>query len=171
MATKNFEFRRCDKNEIDRILAIQEEAFATLDNPELLRRNTPEMLLSCLSDPHYTIGAYCEGVLAGFAMLYDAGDSDENLGRDIGCPAEELDKVINLKLVIVSPAYRGNGLQRRMTEKLEEIAVQKNKRYICATVSPDNKFSRANIEGMGYEFHSQKTKYGGVVRNLYCKKI
>jgi len=167
----DFELKRCGEDAINDVLRIQEEAFEALDRPELLRRNTREMLESCLREPHYTIGAYCGGVLAGFAMLYDAGNSEENLGRDIGIPEEELDDVINLKLIIVSPKYRGNGLQRRMTAELEKIAVERKKKYICATVSPDNSFSRNNIEGMGYVLHSQKTKYGGVKRNLYYKEI
>ncbi len=167
----DFELKKCEANEINDILRIQEEAFAVIERPDILRRNTPEMLLSCLSAPHYTIGAYCQGLLVGFAVLYDAGDDAENLGRDIGYAEDELSDVINLKLVIVSPKYRGNGLQRRMTEELEKVAAKLNKRCICVTVSPFNKVSRSNIESMGYKYHSQKEKYGGVLRNLYYKII
>lgn len=167
----DFKLKKCGENEIDNILKIQEEAFEAIESPELLRRNTPEMLRACLCEPHYTIGAYCNNVLVGFAVLYDGGNDDENLGKDMGYSKDELNDVINLKLVIVSPKYRGNGLQCRMTKELEKVAAQKKKSCICVTVSPDNKVSRKNIENMGYKFHSQKTKYDGLVRNLYYKVI
>lgn len=166
-----FVLRQCHPEHLADICRIQEEAFAVLENPELLRRNSREMLAACLQEPHYTVGAFCGDVLAGFAVLYDGGETEENLGRDIGLSAAELDSVINLKLVIVSPAYRGNGLQRKMTAVLEAVAAERSKQYICATVSPHNAFSRSNIEGMGYRLHSCKKKYNGVLRNLYYKRL
>ncbi len=166
-----FEFKQCDISYLDDILRIQEEAFEVIDNPDLLRRNTKEMLSACLAEPHYTLGAYVDGKLAGFAVLFDGERTKENLGYDIGIDDSEVLSVVNLKLIIVSPAYRGNGLQRKMTALLEDIAKQRGKKYICVTVSPDNEFSRKNVECMNYIFHSQKEKYNGMLRNLYYKKI
>ncbi len=165
------EFKPCDISHLDDICALQELAFAHLDNPDLLRRNSEEMLQSCLSDPHYTLGAFYEGSLIAFAMLYDAGESAENIGHDLGLAGAELQRVINMKLIIVSPDYRGNGLQKKLMTALENLAKEKGKEFICGTVSPDNSYSCRNFIALGYEQKGTKIKYGGLKRNVYCKTL
>lgn len=171
LAENEFEFIRCGEESLEEICAIQEETFRTLDNPELLRRNTKETLLACLREPHTTLGAYYDGRMAAFAVLYVANDSAENLGRDIGVTEEELPKVANVKLVIVRGEFRGNGLQRRLIQRLEELARNQGIQTLCATVSPENDYSIRNFEALGYRFYACKTKYGNLKRNLYAKTL
>lgn len=166
-----FVFKRCLPSEIGTICDIQERAFEALENPDVLRRNSEEMLAGCLEDPHYTVGAYHGGRPIAFAVLYDGGYTSENLGKDIGLAGEQLLDAVNMKLVIVLPEYRGNGLQKKLTRELEKIAVQKGKKLICATISPDNSFSLRNFEALGYKLHSCIEKYGGLKRNVYFKEI
>ncbi len=171
LAANEFEFIRCDEDSLEEICAIQEEAFRTLDNPELLRRNSKEVLHACLMEPHTTLGAYYGGRMAAFAVLYVAKDSTENLGRDIGVTEEELSTVANVKLVIVRKEFRGNGLQKLLTQRLEEFARDQGIQTLCATVSPANDYSIRNFEALGYRFYACKTKYGNLKRNIYVKSI
>ncbi len=166
-----FVFRQCGSADLEDILFIQEEAFRVLPDPSLLRRNTSEMLASCLTDPHYTLGVFHKDKLAAFGILYDGLQTDENIGIDMGLTGEKLNDVINFKLVIVLPEYRGNSLQRLIIERLSETARQKNKKIMCATVSPDNAHSISNFEKCGFILHSVKTKYGGMKRNIYYKNL
>ena len=167
-----FSYSVCSPECIDEICKIQNEAFDVMQgNTDILRRNSREMLLECLKEPHYTIGAYHNGKLIGFAVLYVPDAGKENLGKDIGLDDKDLDKVANIKLVIVRPDYRGNGLQKILTDKLEDEAKRKGFKVLCVTVSPDNIFSRRNIEESGYIFHSQKLKYDNLLRNIYYKNI
>ena len=53
-----FTFAPCGPEYIDTILAIQEEAFSLLEDEQWLRRNSREMLESCLLPPHSTIGVF-----------------------------------------------------------------------------------------------------------------
>ncbi len=167
----DFVFKECGPKCIDNILHIQDVAFENIDNESILRKNSEEMLLECLSEPHYTLGAYMGDELAAFVILYVPGDSDENLGRDAGVPEEELHTVANVKLVIVLPKYRGNGLQRMLTERLEEVAKERGFKTLCCTVSPENIPSIRNFEACGYKFYQTKEKYDGLLRNIYYKKI
>lgn len=173
MSLKNieFQFKKCTEEDIERICELQEIAFLHLDNTDLLRRNSREMLENCLREPHYTIGAFHEDVLAAFCILYDGENTSENIGKDIGIADSELRLVANIKLVIVLPQYRGNGLQQKLISFLEKVAVEKGKKILCATVSPDNTVSIKNFEAVGFEFHSSKVKYGGLRRNIYLKSI
>lgn len=164
-------FKRCTLDNLDDICRIQEIAFDHLEDKTLLRRNTTEMLEKCLEEPHYTLGAFLGEELIAFAMLFEAGQSDENIGKDLGLNKKELDQTINMKLIIVLPKYRGNGLQKKLMSRLEEIAKSRKKRFICGTVSPENIYSCNNFTELNYILKATKIKYDGLKRNIYCKKI
>lgn len=167
----DFIFRKCTIQDIDDICKIQELAFQALTDSNLLRRNSKEVLQTCLEEPHYTLGVFHKEKLIAFAILYDGGNTDENIGRDIEIPEEKLSSVVNFKLVIVLPEYRGNKLQQKLIYKLEEIAKENGKKIMCATISPLNSFSLKNFEDAGFKFHSQKIKYNNLKRCIYYKKL
>ncbi|MBE6701573.1 MAG: GNAT family N-acetyltransferase [Ruminococcaceae bacterium] len=164
-------FTKCGPKHICDILSLQEKAFEHLEDASLLRRNSKEMLEDCLCEPHYTIGAFYQDKMIGFAIIYDGGNSEENLGRDLGIDNSKLKEVINMKLVIVDPEFRGNGLQRKMTSRLEDIARSRGKKIICATVSENNNYSFNNLLALGYEHKTTKIKYGNLKRRVYCKLL
>ena len=61
------------------------------------------------------------GVLTGqgliaYSIIRIPGNGEDNLGRDIGLPQEELGKVAHLQATVVHPLFRGNGLQRKMAK-------------------------------------------------------
>jgi GNAT superfamily N-acetyltransferase len=166
-----FKFKRCTIEDIDFICNLQETTFSHLEDKSILRYNSRKMLAACISDPHFTMGVFHEEKLIAFAMLFDGKNSDENIGKDLEIPDEKLKFVINFKLVIVSPEYRGNGLQLKLIDKLEKIAKDKGKKLICTTTSPFNTHSSDNFLKAGFVFHSSVVKYNGLDRNIYYKKL
>lgn len=166
-----FEFKKCCSVNLDEICQIQEEAFEAMDDTSLLRKNSRESLQICLDEPHYTLGAFHNGILAGFAVLFDPKLTSENIALDAGFSEEVAVSTVNFKLVIVRPSYRGNGLQTEFIEQLEILAKEKDFKKIFATVSPKNEYSKNNFLKNGYVFHSQKVKYNGLIRNIYYKDI
>lgn len=166
-----FEFRKCTLDDLDEICLIQEEAFDAMVDDSLLRRNSRESLEKCLNEPHYTLGAFHGNTLAGFAILFNPMLTDENIALSAGFSEESAKNTVNFKLVIVRPDYRGNGLQTEFIERLEVLAKEKGFKKIFATVSPNNEYSKNNFLKNGYVFHSQKEKYGGLLRNIYYKDI
>lgn len=171
LSKEDFEFKKCTLNDLDEICLIQEEAFKVMDDDSLLRRNSREALAACLFEPHYTLGAFYKEKLAGFAVLFDPKLTSENIALGAGFSEDIAKETVNFKLVIVRPSYRGNGLQTAFIEKLDKKAREKGFKKIFATVSPDNEFSKNNFIKNGYVFHSQKEKYGGLLRNIYYKDI
>lgn len=164
----DFIFKKCSITDLPAILEIQNETVTDLKDKELLRINTIEMLEECFIYPNIVIGAWLNGNLAGFNMLYFPKDSDESLADDLkNVNAENLISANN-KLCIVKKSYRGNNLQYLFGEILEKTAREMNVNIICATVHPDNSHSIANIEKLGYKYDSTKTKYDSI-RNLYYK--
>lgn len=166
-----FTFKRCGTEHLGDLLAIQEEAFALLEDDRLLRRNTEEMLASCLREPHITVGVFDGEEMAAFGILYIAGDSAENLGRKIGFEGEEMLATANYKLVIVRPRYRGKGLQRTLAGLLEDEARKLGYRHICSSVSPYNQYSARNFEKAGYERRGRAVLYGGLERDIFYKSL
>lgn len=168
---EEFEYAQCSVENIDEICALQDEAFCSMSDDTMLRRNSSETLLSCLREPHFTLGAFHNGVLAGFAVMFVPGLSDENIALSAGFSESEAAETVNFKLVIVKPDYRGNGLQKEFILRLDALAKEKGYKKIFATVAPNNEYSKNNFLNSGYEFHSQKVKYGGLVRNIYYKNL
>lgn len=168
---EEFEFKKCSLQDLDEICQIQEEAFDAMDDDSLLRRNSRESLQICLNEPHYTLGAFHGGTLAGFAVLFDPKMTDENIALDAGFSEDVAKCTVNFKLVIVRPFYRGNSLQTEFIERLECLAKEKGFKNMFATVSPNNEHSKNNFLKSGYVFHSQKVKYNGLIRNIYYKNI
>ena len=168
---ENFIVQPCLLDDIKEILRIQDETFETLSCPDFLRKNTPEMLLECLEQPHHTIGAWYKSELAAFAIFYDPVSND---GENLSLYLKEVDlkgiKPANFKLCIVKQAYRGNALQFHLGALLEQYAAKVGVGLMCATVHPQNIYSISNLLKLGYTYNCALKKYG-LERNLYYRFI
>lgn len=163
-------FRVLGKDSVPVLLDIQEEAFAVLDDPDLLRRNTEETLEVCFNEKSLVLGAYCGEEIAGFGILYAAGKDKENLAYSLdGC--DDVENYVNVKLTIVRPAFRGIGIQRMLIERLTAYAAEEGFKGACSTVSPKNNYSSTNLTKCGFEAVKTLVKYGGKARILFYKKL
>ena len=165
-----FEFKLCTLADLDRILEMQEDALAHLASPNLLRKNTVEMLAECLQPPHVTIGAWYDGRLVAFSVLYVPTVEDERLDTALEGVSIDGLTAANYKLCIVDRAFRGNGLQYALGMRLIETAREMGVQILCVTASPDNSHSIANVERMGFTYNRTLGKYG-FDRNLYYKLL
>lgn len=155
------------------LLAIQQEAFDNMPDKQILRPNTGQVLQDCLQN-HYVKGAFCNGELVAFAILYFAGNGPENLARYIETDrkTDDYSDCANVKLVIVRPAYRGRGLQRLLMERLEAEARKRGIHTLLATISPINTHSENNFLSMGYvKAGYVEHKYGDYDRNIFRKDL
>lgn len=153
------------------VLEIQQEAFAHMPDPQLLRANSEEALHECLVN-HYVVGAFCNGELMGFGVLYFARDTEENLARYVRENVDDYSVYANIKLIIVRESYRGKGLQRQMMERLEAAARKRGIRELFATISPQNTHSENNFLAMGYTKEGYvEHKYGDYDRNVFAKVL
>ena len=160
------------KNDVDSILQLQEEIFATLDNPELLRRNTKEMFELCTKAPNWTFGAYDPEVpdrLVGIAIMFDPGDTEESIAAHL--KLHNAANAVNAKLIMILKEYRGNGFQGKALRMMEERARLRGYDAICATVSPQNTYSKMNLISSGYEYDHTEKKYGGLERDVFFLKL
>lgn len=161
----NFVIERCTEAHLEDILELQDDAFEYLPSPELLRKNSPEMLLECLREPHLTLGAWYDGELAAFSVLYFPSIEENLSGYLVNVECSGM-KDANYKLCIVKKKFRGNSLQYELGKRLVEYAARSGIEILCATASPLNAHSIKNIERMGFIYNKTLEKYGHS-RNLY----
>lgn len=164
-----FCLKQLTESEVDSIMAFQKEIIAGLPDKTLLRKNTREMFQQCVGRPNYTLGVYEGEVLAALGILFDGSGTEEDLS--VGLTKFQVKNAMNLKLIAVREPYRGNGLQRFLMGRLEDVAEDMGKEYLCATVSKDNVHSFQNLEAMGYVVDHEAEKYGGVTRCVVVKRI
>ena len=168
---KDVAFRPLDVSYIPALLEIQEETFLhAAGQKDFLRRNTEETFAVCFPAPSLVLGAYLGGEMIAFGILHAAGETKENLAHDIEDVADIRENA-NVKLTIVRPGYRGNGLQAALIQKMEEHARREGFRYLSSTVSPTNPWSSANLEKCGFRPYKTLKKYGGMERILYFKEL
>lgn len=170
--TKEIVYKSLNKEHIALLLDMQEEAFSVhKGDPDFLRRNTYETLEVCFNNgDSLVLGAFYNDILIGFGILLDAKTTAENLAKDVELIQDKLTSA-NVKLIIVKPEYRGNGLQQIIITKLCEHAKKCSFSYVCATVAPSNSYSLNNFIACKFINYKTLNKYGGLSRVLLYKEL
>lgn len=151
----------CGPEQLSRILALEQEALARMERPDLLRRNTVEMWQECLRPPHLCLGAWVAGALDALAVLYVP---ERGGAEDLSALLTQMDAAplaaANFKVCIVSPQWRGRGWQVLLGTHLQHIAEERGFNLLCATASPHNGASVHNLRKLGYQPDHLLQKYG-----------
>lgn len=163
------DLRRCNLTDLQTVIDLNEMVYAALPDQSVLRHNSPEMIASCLEEPNVTLGIWDENVLVAIGMLYVPQCIEEDHFHDLDLQGEY--KPANQKLFLVREGYRGLGLQRKLIREVEKVAIARGFNLLCTTVAPNNDFSINNFLKEGYVYAKTEEKYGGLVRNLYYKKL
>ena len=164
-------FRPLAIDAIPALLEVQEETFAhAAGQKDFLRRNTEETFSLCFGEGSLVLGAFYRDEMIAFGILHAAGDTKENLALDLEF-VKDVTENANVKLIIVRPASRGNGLQRAFIERMIDYARERGFRYLSSTVSPTNPWSKNNLEACGFSPVKILKKYGGMERILLAREI
>ena len=163
------QLRQCQSSDFQAIVDLNETIYAALPDKSVLRHNTPEMIASCLEEPNVTLGIWDDDLLVAIGMLYVPQCLDEDHFHDLDLHGDY--KSANQKLFLVREGYRGVGLQRKLIQEVEKIAVARGYNLLCTTVAPNNDFSINNFLKEGYRYAKTEMKYGGLDRNLYYKVL
>lgn len=165
-------FKELDITYIDKIMSLQSEIYNFLDKKNFYYNTPKEEFINIINNIGKVIGCISEddeliaiGVYAAYKL------NEENYGYDFDFNEEDILQTANLESTIVLPKYRGNGLQRKLINILEQYALKENIKYIGATADPDNIYSVNNIKSMGFEIVKEKEKYGGLRRYIFKKVI
>lgn len=147
-------------------VSMENKDWYVADNEEYTTRMLEEGL-----GQGYVAREKASGSIAGILLITYPGDSKENLGHDIDFSKEQCLATVHMDSAAVLPAYRGNHLQQRLMQTAEEDLRREGYQYLMCTVHPDNRFSRGNVERLGYRLMKVKEKYGGYQRGIFLKEL
>jgi len=187
---------RLNAQKLTELIDLQNEVSARLIMPEFYAAVADAKLEELLGEDGLCFGAEHAGRLVGFFGVLFVGEREENVGRDIGLPPQELSLVAYFKAVFVLPEYRKIGLQRRMFHALfSSIGIvlpskQTNSpvlinnlqptsiisglppiKWLCATVSPHNETSLRSFIDWGFCIGGLKPKDFGWLRYLVVRRF
>lgn len=116
-------------------------------------------------------GAFENGELIGASALFlnhhEFGESLSQLDEVTTMP----DEVAEIGRAMVLPIYRGKNLLLDINRHVVEEAVRLEKKYLIATIHPDNIPSRKSFEKLGMQKRLTYTKSCGYVRDIYLMKL
>ena len=169
--TMPFEMKFLHTDSLPDLVRLQNVIAANLPCPEIFMQHDDRYFQEILQLERSVIGMINDKELIAYSMIHFPGISDDNLGRDISLPEEELTKNAHLQAVAVYPAYRGNGLQLKLTYAHLRVIEEMGYEHVCCTVSPKNPVSLANILSFGMMIEGLRPKMQGWWRYILHKNI
>lgn len=166
-----FDMKFLQAGSLPDLVSLQSVIAANLTCPEIFMLHDEKYLLEILRLDRSVIGVTIEDRLIAYSIIRIPGLADDNLGRDINLPEEELTKVAHLQAVAVHPAYRGNGLQRKLTSAHMHVIDELGYEHVCCTVSPKNPISLANYLSYGLMIEGLHPKLNGWCRYILHRNI
>jgi hypothetical protein len=168
-----FEIRLLSTSYLDDVMSVQNETFRALEDKSIYYPSCRGTFEDSLSGNGLVIGCFVEDALIGFRSIWLPGESEDNLGLDIGIDKKEhLMKVAHLERACVLPNFTGNRLQMRMTNHAIELAKRYGHfRYLCSTVAPTNYASMQDKFSADMVIVSLLKKYEDYYRYIFFRDV
>jgi hypothetical protein len=162
-----FQMRFLAERELEQVFHLHRHIVDHLPSARLFRADSRDFMAMHIRLRGRTVGVFCEDELVAYAVISFPHESDgDNLGRDLPLPESELRHVADYDGSAVHPAFRGNALQRKMTDMRHRWALLHERFHILGTVSPENPVSLHNFLTLGSRIKNLKSKYGGLLRYI-----
>lgn len=163
--------RKAQPADLDGIMRVMNEAKASAE-PGWFVSDDDEYVKEHMEKRGFIIAAEDgKAGIVGFMMIDFPGICEKNLGVYLNLGEQILNQVVHMDSAAVLPAYRGRHLQERMLEMAERSLDQMPQyKYRMCTVHPDNRYSLANLQKLGYTVLTTVYKYNGLLRHVMYKK-
>lgn len=159
------------EKDIPELMAMIHEIYDAIPIKEWFCLNSDEAVTGYMTTGGFALKAMCDGKIAGVFIARTKELGKENIGYDLKFDEEQRKLSAHMEIAMVRKEYRGQGLQKIMMEKAEEILKEQGFRYLLGTAHPDNKASVNTFLKLQYEQVMTKEKYGGMKRSIFCKEI
>jgi len=169
-----FHMRLLKQPDMDQMTTLRDEIEASMTEWDLLLPTPDYVLEKGLDDSGMSCGVFTGDRLVGLRSVYFPRRLDtDHIGKQADIAANELDSVAELKLSLVAPEYRGNGLQKRMTAHLFDQIKQRGMlfKYYMAIVSPKNVPSMSEKFSFRMKISKIIIKNNNYVRFLFTKNM
>ncbi|GAA0084362.1 hypothetical protein UT300007_08010 [Clostridium sp. CTA-7] len=161
-----------DLSYIEEIMKLQDIIMEDLEDKQLYAPTDKEEFIEYFEKGAKVIGYLDEkDDLIAMAVYIKKGYEKGNYGYDLDLEGERLLDVGQVESTVVRSDYRGNGLQKILCGKVEDIARNEKVKLLTSTASPYNKYSVNTFKNLGYEIKRDKIKYGGLRRYVLVKEL
>lgn len=162
-----------DMNYLDKILELEKSIYDDLEDKNYYSCSSRKDYSEIILKKGKVIGCVVKesDELVAMGVYASHGDDEHNYGYDLNVKGEDLLRVGQIESTVVSPEYRGNGLQNIICDILEGLSKQNCDKMIAATVYPENTYSLNTFKKRGYKVMADKLKYGGLRRYVMMKEI
>ncbi|MBQ0004296.1 MAG: hypothetical protein KBS68_00345 [Clostridiales bacterium] len=168
---KTISFRRATVDDLDAVVALQEEIVDALPDKDLYATSTREEYETQLKEDICFV-AECDGEFAGFSVLIpNDPDNERNYGKYFNYDREQLADTCSFDLTMVSPRFRGHGIQRDFNKLRTGTAVEMGAKEGLTSISPDNPYSYRNFLVLNFNIVEEREMYGGKRRYLLRKEF
>ena len=165
------DFRRATVDDLDKVIALQNEIVEALPDKDLYATFTREESLAQL-EHDICMMAECDGEVAGYSvMIPNDPDNPENYGKYFNYDREQLAKTVSMDLTMVAPKYRGRGIQRIFNKLRLGMAAEMGATEALTTISPDNPYSYRNFLVLNFDIVDERELYGGKRRYILRKEF
>ena len=131
------QYRLATKADAKAVYELMQHVSSQLEDAEQFVCDDYEFVKRHISSEGFIVLAYVDDKLVGSLIVRFPGDSDDNLGRDVGFDDGLLSQVVHMESAVVLEQFRGNDLQYHMISfALSNIS--NDCKYIFATASPQN---------------------------------
>lgn len=167
------EIRRAKQEDAEEIFEVMEYIRENMEDKSLYLTDTLEYVKNHIDENGITVVAEnSNGKIIGYFITRYPKYESNNLGRNLDLTEEELLKVIHMESTAVLPEYRGNSLQRKMLEYIENEIKDSDFKYYMATVPPNNIPSLNSFLELDYKIIRTIEKYHvGWLRHILLKKV
>lgn len=168
-----FHIRRATPDDIGYVVELQQTIVDHLDNKDLYATFTYEESLDALETDYCYIAFAENGELAGYSVLIanTTPDKNKNYGHYFDYDDEHLSRTASLDLTMVTPKYRGHGLQRLFNKIRIGQAIELGATEGLTSISPENPYSYNNFLILNFEIVDRRKLYGGKDRYLLRKEF
>ena len=147
--------------DVNAIRAIMEEAVSRLPSRDWFIDDDTAFIARHIRDEGYTLLCVYGSVIAGYLMVRHPKPGPDHLGTYLGFTEEQMRVSSHIESVGVLAAFQGRGIFRTLLARAEEIERDESRmKTLLATVHPDNRFSRLNMERQGFLPALAVVKYG-----------
>ena len=160
-------------NDIDEILNLKKDIWDKLENKEwyVIDGTNREFLKTELENNGLILKAIHNNKIIGFLIIHNFLKKDSAIIQKLHFE-NKVDMCIELSNGAVDSEYRGNNLYIEMAQKAEKIIINRyNKKYILATVHPNNMASLKSLLQIGYKTICKTKMYGNLDRYILLKNL
>jgi len=166
----DYEMRFGDESCLKGILSLQERVADRLPDPEIYRLDSEEGLRERLKHPKSTICVFSENEIVAYCAITFPSAGEDHFGKDLCFTDEELSKSAHLEATAVHPDFRGNSLQRLVSQTHLQVLEGLGIEYVLCTASPKNYYSLRNLFFFQFRIRAMKVKYGWMNRFILVKE-